>query len=419
MSQIIKLLSEVTNTVAQVKENKKNSLEAAVALVNIEHRLSGLQDEIDQVETVDNSNQLISLASTVGRLTSDVEALKVASEASLLRPSWLPQFHYELNPLDPDQSWDEIIKKGQTIQKEYYFVGEKKWTARGQESPHGYGWFGTQSMPIITIACTAPEYEFMSTKRLPGRFRLWCPARNGSVLRFLSKIGPTIRDNWTNEAGIPYGFKTDAPIGIYVEPSVVVDEGFITRPFDQTIENVMIVGQNGTLPIYLADNQDRLTVRNCNILNHQGANVGIKHGPPIQTDLFNQDPMDNVYLADPRFINLQMEGPHSMDRPQAAIFATGSNIRISGLNLYGYLQGPYLHGGKNRYVEVQVNKSNTYDGRTPLKMDEVCGATLNKYEPESDIVLCTGADDAHYTPDLTKAPESIGTHKAGDAIYGG
>ena len=231
-------------------------------------------------------------------------------------------------------------------------------------------------------------------------------------------MGPTLHDNWTTSTGIPYGFNTGAPIGIYVEPSVDVDEEFRTRPFEQSIENCLIVAHNGTLPIYLADNQDRFWIKNCNIQQHQGAMVGIKHGPPVKTDLFRQAPMANVYLADPKFLDLQMEGVHSMTRPQAAIFCAGNNIHMRGLNLYGWLQGPYLHGGKNRYVQCQVHKSNTHDGRTPLALDEVCGVTLNKYL-NGEVAECVGAGVAKYPPVASTASTTLGTHKRGDGLYGG
>jgi hypothetical protein len=42
---------------------------------------------------------------------------------------------------------------------------------------------------------------------------------------------------------------------------------------------------------------------------------------------------------------------------------------MRGLNLYGWLQGPYFHGGLNRYVQVQVHKSNTHDGRATTAME--------------------------------------------------
>lgn len=418
MSKLTELLTEVTNTLESIQNNRiatgflKESVEA------LETKIETLTDEINQIETVDNSNQLISLAASVGKLSRDMSIMQVEMQVAKLNPSWVPPYHYKLNPNDPDASWDNIIAQGQAVQEKFYHEAEAFWQMKQGDSPSGYGWYGTQAMPVITIVCTAPEYNFRSTKRLPGRFRLWCPARNSSILRFHCNQGPTLHDNWTNDRGIPYGFKTDAPIGIYVEPTVTVKDRFVTRPFDQSIENVMIVAHNGTLPIYLADNQDRLTIRDCNILNHQGATVGIKHGPPVKTDLINQAPMANVYLADPKFIDIQMEGPHKMTRPQAAMFMAGNNVHIRGLNLYGWLQGPYLHGGKNRHIQCQVHKSNTHDGRTPLVLSEVCGATLNKYIP-GEVVECVGAAVAKFDRIATVSPATLGTHAIGEGLYGG
>ena len=341
-----------------------------------------------------------------------------AQVASRTAPTGLPRYHYELDASDPDASWDRILKEGQAVQRKAYIEGERYWTDKQGASPSGRGWFGSVSMPVITIVASEPEYNFRSTKRLPGRFRLWSPARWGSALRFHCDRGPTLHDNWKNAVGIPYGFNTNAPIGIYVEPSVDVDEEFRTRPFEQSIENCLIVAHNGTLPIYLADNQDRFWIKNCNLQQHQGAMVGIKHGPPVKTDLFRQAPMANVYLADPKFLDLQLEGVHSMTRPQAAIFCAGNNIHMRGLNLYGWLQGPYLHGGKNRYVQCQVHKSNTHDGRTPLALDEVCGVTLNKYL-NGEVAECVGAGVAKYPLVASTAPTTLGTHRKGDGLYGG
>jgi len=347
-------------------------------------------------------------------LQAQVDQLQIPRTA----PTGLMRYHYELDPKDPDGSWDRILKEGQAEQRKDFLEGEAYWTSKQGKSPSGYGWFGSVSMPVITIVATAPEYNFRSTKRLPGRFRLWSPTRWGSTLRFHCDEGPTLHDNWTNSAGIAYGFKTDAPIGIYVEPTTYVDDQFHVRPFEQSIENCLIVAHNGTLPIYLADNQDRFWIRDCNIQQHQGAQVGIKHGPPIDTSIIRQAPMANVYLADPKFLDLQMEGPHNAQRPQTAIFAAGNNIHMRGLNLYGWLQGPYLHGGMNRYVQVQVHKSNTHDGRQPLPLHEVCGVTLNKYLP-GEVADCVGAGVAKYVPAEYVAPITFGTHRKGEGLYGG
>lgn len=411
IQEALKLCESVTNT-------ELSNRFLSEALETLEEKVETLETEIAQIETVDNSNQLISLAATVGKLTRDVSSLQVLLEAAKLNKSWLPPCHYELNPTDPDGSWDEIIRKGQAVQEEFYHAGEQYWQARQGDSPSGRGWYGTVSMPVITIVVTAPVYNFHSTKRLPGRFRLWSPSRWGSTLRFHGNVGPTLHDNWTNESGTPYGFKTDAPIGLYVEPTTDVSDTFRVRPFEQSIENCLIVAHNGVLPIYLADNQDRFWIRDCNIQQHQGAQAGIKHGPPIQTDIIKQAPMANVYLADPKFLDLQMEGPTNSSTPQAAIFASGNNIHMRGLNLYGWLQGPYLHGGNNRYVQVQVHKSNTHDGRVPLRMEHVCGATLNQYK---DYEHChvVGAARELFPTSFTTAPRTMGTHQKGDPLYGG
>jgi len=374
--------------------------------------LKTLEDLLSLPEQVSKIRQ--SHTASLQTLQAQVDQLQIPRTA----PTGLMRYHYELDPKDPDGSWSRIVKEGQAEQRKDFLEGEAYWTSKQGKSPSGYGWFGSVSMPVITIVATAPEYNFRSTKRLPGRFRLWSPTRWGSTLRFHCDEGPTLHDNWTNSAGIAYGFKTDAPIGIYVEPTTYVDDQFHVRPFEQSIENCLIVAHNGTLPIYLADNQDRFWIRDCNIQQHQGAQVGIKHGPPIDTSIIRQAPMANVYLADPKFLDLQMEGPHNAQRPQTAIFAAGNNIHMRGLNLYGWLQGPYLHGGLNRYVQVQVHKSNTHDGRQPLPLHEVCGVTLNKYLP-GEVADCVGAGVAKYVPAEYVAPITFGTHRKGEGLYGG
>jgi len=372
-------------------------------------------------KSIQDQMNVISANATHAEQTA-AQALAAANEAKALpvgtAPTGLPRYHYELDAGNPDESWDRIIREGQAIQRKAYIEGERYWQAKQGDSPSGRGWYGSVSMPVITIVASEPEYNFRSTKRLPGRFRLWSPARWGSALRFHCDRGPTLHDSWTTATGIAYGFNTGAPIGIYVEPSVDVDEQFRTRPFEQSIENCLIVAHNGTLPIYLADNQDRFWIKSCNIQQHQGAMVGIKHGPPIQTDIIRQAPMANVYLADPRFMDLQMEGPHTMKRPQAGIFASGNNVHIRGLNSYGWLQAVYLHGGNNRYVQVQVHKSNTHNGRVPLKMDEVCGITLNQYK-DHEYAHTIGAETLLLKPELTTSPKTLGTHQRGDGLFGG
>jgi len=411
--QLIELLEEVVST---LKNNPEiNTLETKVnSTIQVADVLRRKCEELEG-KVFANKVQQQDFAKEIRSLVDKLQ-VDIASTALVSQPS--QKYHYELDPRNPDESWDKIIKEGQAIQRPYNLDAEAYWQNKQGDSPSGKGWYGTVGMPVITIVANAPEYDFRSTKRLPGRFRLWSPTRWGSTLRFHCDIGPTLHDNWTNSAGIPYGFKTNAPIGLYVEPTTYVDEQFTVRPFEQSIENCLIVAHNGTLPIYLADNQDRLWIRDCNIQQHQGAQVGIKHGPPIRTSIIRQAPMANVYLADPKFIDLQMEGPTNSITPQAAIFASGNNIHMRGLNLYGWLQGPYLHGGNNRYVQVQAHKSNTHDGRVPLRMEHVCGATLNQYK-DHEFCHVVGAEKELFPTSYTTAPRTMGTHQKGEVLYGG
>ena len=227
-----------------------------------------------------------------------------------------------------DESWEEIIKKGQELQYAYYKAAEDKYSKIWPLFP---GWHGSAMAPVIKIICEEPEYHFKDTKRLPGRFCLSSNRRWSSVLRFYGDGQKVLKDT------IAYGTATNAPVGLYVEGKTKVQTSqgeMFMKPFEQTIEDVILCAHNGVLPIYLSMNQDRFCIRGAKILQHQGALIGIKHGPIINETNYPfpaiQDTEgNNVYLADPRFENLQMEGPHNNKRPQAAMLLSGNNIIIS------------------------------------------------------------------------------------------
>ena len=317
-----------------------------------------------------------------------------------------------------DESWEEIIKKGQELQYAYYKAAEDKYSKIWPLFP---GWHGSAMAPVIKIICEEPEYHFKDTKRLPGRFCLSSNRRWSSVLRFYGDGQKLLKDT------IAYGTATNAPVGLYVEGKTKVQTSqgeMLMKPFEQTIEDVIICAHNGVLPIYLSMNQDRFCIRGAKILQHQGALIGIKHGPIINETNYPfpaiQDTEgNNVYLADPRFENLQMEGPHNNKRPQAAMLLSGNNIIISNLNLYGWMQGPYMHGGQNRLINgLTQHWGNTHDGRMYCSRDEIVSYTVSYRSNTKDSDCFSGIAGNFkkwYLPKRSRVPSKGGWHNAGES----
>lgn len=321
-----------------------------------------------------------------------------------------------------DESWEKIIKEGQKIQYEYWKKAEKNWNSR-VKMPEG--WHGSAMSPVIKIMCEEPEYIFKNTVRLPGRFCLSSSRRWSSVLRFYTFGDKVLKDD------TGYGYKWDSPVCIYVEGKTYVkmpDGGeMVMKPFEQTIEEVIICPMLKGTPIYLSENQDRLSIRNCKILSHGGSQVGIRHGPKLAENKYPWEGVKqskqgdyNVWLTDPRFVDLQMEGPHNNKRPQAAMFMTGANIMIQNLNLYGWMQGPYLHGGINRVINgLTQHWGNTSDGRKFCSKEEVVSyivsyTSINRGSDAFDCVA--GGFKRWYLPKAKPCPYTGGWHKKGEKI---
>lgn len=305
-----------------------------------------------------------------------------------------------------DGSWNEIIAKGQNIQAEYWKRAEAFW-GKDYSSPSGEGWLGSEVTPIISIVCIEPEYFFHNTARLPGKFQITCPVRWGSMLRFFSDGNQVVVDD------VVYGMATHAPVGIYVEPGTTVGD-MVMRSFDQGIENVVITSMNGTLPIYLAMDQDRFWLDRVKILQHQGALIGIKHGPPLRPEWYPvpQRIEGSVWLRDARFNDLQMEGPHTDDRPQAAMLLSGANTIISNLNLYGWMQGPYCHSDRGLLINGLTMHSSA--GKY-CKVEEMVPYTVSQKEskPGATITGISAPNEGWYLPKRSMAPRTQGWHKEG------
>ena len=320
-----------------------------------------------------------------------------------------------------DTSWENIIKEGERIQYEYWKKAEKAWSKRFKMSE---GWQGSAMSPVIKIICEEPEYIFKGTVRLPGRFCLSSKSRWSSILRFYTFGRKVLKDD------TGYGYKWDAPVCIYVEGKTynkMPDGGtMIMKPFEQTIEEVIICPMRKGIPIYLSENEDRLSVRNCKILSHGGAQVGIRHGPKLAADNYPWEGVTqsgddyNVWLTDPRFVDLQMEGPHNNQRPQAAMTMSGANIIIQNLNLYGWMQGPYLYGGINRVINgLTQHWGNTSDGRMFCAKDEVMSYTVSYTDETKDTDSFTGIAGGFkqwYLKKGSRAPEKGGWHNVNEPI---
>lgn len=302
--------------------------------------LGSLLGELQEVVTL--SDRLRSVESQLTTLRTNVNTLH-ADEFSLIESRLLQledrpvsaetpgdAFVFELENDEngyADISWKKIVREGQALQAKYYKRYEAFYSKRYGDL-HGPGWHGSVRIPVIQIRATEPEYLFRETMLLPSRFQLSTSARWGSILRWEEA---TIRDT------INWGTATGASIGLIVRAAEEVD-GLLFRPFEQTIERVILQAVNGIMPVYIEANPDRFWMMDVKILMSEGALIGIKHGPR----LIGPERDEHVWLTEPRFLNLQMEGPGSHAAPQAAMLLSGANIVISNLSLHYWMQGPYI-----------------------------------------------------------------------------
>ena len=416
-------LSKKVDTLSQVQPTNQTSSSDLSAFGDM---LDTLHDKIKEVENYcANSSSVKELQKDVNELS--IKISQVTSSNNIAAPivSATPKFEFILGKDDKgfsDSSWDEIVKKGQEIQYEYWKKAEENW---GKLHRMSEGWHGSAMSPVIKIICEEPEYLFKNTVRLPGRFCLSSNSRWSSVLRFYTFGDKVLKDD------TGYGYKWNSPVCIYVEGKTYVkmpDGGtMIMKPFEQTIEEVIICPMTKGIPVYLCENQDRLSIRDCKILSHGGAQVGIRHGPKLAEGKYPWQGITqskkndyNVWLTDPRFVDLQMEGPHNNKRPQAAMAMSGANIIIQNLNLYGWMQGPYLYGGVNRIINgLTQHWGNTSDGRMFCSRDEVVSYTVS-YTDETkgkDAFSCIAGDFKQwYLRKGSRAPEKGGWHNFNETI---
>ena len=253
-------------------------------------------------------------------------------------------------------------------------------------------------------------------------------------MRSVTRWGPAIRTLGDGDKVLKvdsiFGYNpcVGHPIGVYTEPATELPNGMIVRPFEQDIRDNMIVAQNNCVPVYLAQNPDRLQIINNNIQSHQGSNIGIFHGPHIDADWMPKSARsgDDVYLGDSTINHNQFEGPHRMihngSRKQAGIFYSGQAVQTCFNRFFGYSQCIYSHGGRSRIsMGNQAYAKPTADGRVWARVSELVGTTFcipTANKPEEDEIHPTvGAfyNDIKVGKGIVVL-KTAGWHNAGEAF---
>ena len=417
-SELQKQITDLSNKVDSLSQAQPAQQDLSV----FGDMLDTLHDKIKEVQNYcANSSSFDELKKDVDNLALKISTNNTNTSVTVASPKFEFILGKDAEGFS-DSSWEDIIQAGQKIQYEYWKKAEETWSKLYKMSE---GWHGSAMSPVIKIICEEPEYLFKNTVRLPGRFCLSSNSRWSSVLRFYTFGDKVLKDD------TGYGYKWNSPVCIYVEGKTYTkmpDGGtMVMKPFEQTIEEVIIVPMTKGIPVYLCENQDRLSIRNCKILSHGGAQVGIRHGPKLAKDKYlwdgvmqSKDGDYNVWLTDPRFVDLQMEGPHNNKRPQAAMSMSGANIIIQNLNLYGWMQGPYLYGGINRIINgLTQHWGNTSDGRMYCARDEIVSYTVSYTDDtkDTDAFSCiAGNFKQWYLRKGSRAPEKGGWHNQNEPI---
>lgn len=311
-----------------------------------------------------------------------------------------------------DGSWEEIIRQGQAAQAGYRDKSESYWQDKQGNSPSGRGWYGSFEAPKVVILCTEPVYNFRNTARLAGSFQVTSHAHMGSVLRFHGDGPSVLKDDngWWHQ--------TNAPIGMYVEPSTLV-EGRDVRNFEQAISNVTIVGHRGSMPIYISDNAFNFRLNDCNLQSHQGSRIIVKHGPAVGASWYpvKQKPSGNNYLPDPVFKDCLIEGVHKWDRRNTGICVSGNNIQFHGLNFYGVVTG-IMSTGQGRTVSAcTLHHGATGDGRTWGTREQMALAILSRREGQNPDSIQNNPTFPVINPiKQSRANESLGWYQKGEAF---
>ena len=395
-------LPDTTKELIQAQHNVINTQSARIQ--NLENRLVGIMSK-DDVKSI-----------TVSVMEKFLKDIKPQSDQD--------EYTFLIDHANPDKSLEEAIRKGQELQQSFWEEGEEIFTAEFGPSPAGKGWYGSTHMPVITLLFSGSEYRFHNTIRIPGRFQMKSVTRWGPAIRTLGDGDKVLRV----ESIFGWNPCVGHPIGIYTEPATELPSGMIVRPFEQDIRDNMIVAHNNCVPVYLAQNPDRLQIVNNNIQAHQGSNIGIFHGPHIEIHWMPKAarPNDDVYLGDSTISYNQIEGPHRMEhngsRKQAGIFYSGQAVQTCFNRFFGYSQCIYSHGGRSRVsMGNQAYAKPTADGRVWARPNELVGTTFcipKENRAGEDLLLETvGAfyDDLQ-EPKSSPVHKTAGWHKAGEAF---
>ena len=155
-------ISDLSEQIAEL-ENKKPDLNTDL-LSDISDSIVGQAEFLKELQSLVDLQavkikELESLNNSSNKIPLDTETFEAAKFEFVLGVD--ADGHYS------DESWEEIIKKGQELQYAYYKAAEDKYSKIWPLFP---GWHGSAMAPVIKIICEEPEYHFKDTKRLPGRF---------------------------------------------------------------------------------------------------------------------------------------------------------------------------------------------------------------------------------------------------------
>lgn len=377
----------------------------------IQQELDSIEKKLDKIQK-DEADSLVAIAIAIAELKKEVKTLK-QTQPKVFEQKDKFKFYLEKDEnYFADESYKKIVAEGQKIQSEYWHSAEERLGKRFT-SPSREGWLGSAVSPLIRIICYEPEYHFHDTLCLAGRMKLDGFGWNTVLYHELDGDKVLIDDNG-------WGMQTNSPVSIYVEPATNVD-GMTIRSFEQQICNVILVSLNDGLPVYLGMNQDRFSMQNVNIQQHQGSLVGIKHGPLLDAPWYMVDQVreGHVALPDPRFLNLQMEGPFSNERPQAAMMLSGINGIIQNLNLHGWAQGPIIFSDHDWLINgITANDGEKADNSKFIDRNKILLYCISQVEGTKRSAV-TGANpsfEGWYLPKRSRAPRTAGFYRQGQVI---
>lgn len=382
-----------------------------VDITVIKQELDTIEKKLDQTQKY-SSDGLTAVVAALNQIKGEFDELK-RTQPKVYEQKDKFKFYLEKDDdFFADKSFEHIKREGQKIQAEYWHSAEERLGNRFS-SPYGEGWLGSAVSPLIRVMCYEPEYHFHNTICLGGRMKLDGYGWNSILYHELD--GDVLIDN------NGWGMQTNSPVSIYVEPTTVVN-GVTIRPFEQQICNIICVSMNGGLPVYMGMDQDRFLMYNVNIQQHQGSTVGVKHGPVLKAPWYKVEQVTegrHVALPDPRFINLQMEGPFSNKRKQAAMLLSGTNGTISNLNMHGFTCGPIIFSDHYWNINgITAHNGKKANGIQFVPDDQILLYCISQVgeKKRSAINGACPAFDGWYLPKRSTAPETKGFYQKGEVI---